>query len=109
MATVWTIPLYPAAQSISISLGGARYKMKFLYRDAPPECGGGGGWVLDIADSEGNPLVCGIPLVTGADLLAQYAYLGFSGKLGVVSDGDPSVVPTFDALGVTSRIMWVAP
>jgi hypothetical protein len=105
--TIWTIPLYPSAQSISIALSGTRYHMTFLYRDGPPDCCGGAGWVVDIADSQGNPLVCGVPLVTGADLLEQYAYLNFGGKLGVISDGDPTAVPTFNALGVTSRVVWV--
>ncbi len=38
-------------------------------------------WGLDIGDASNNPIVCGIPLIPGVNLLAQYAYLGISGEL----------------------------
>ena len=65
-----------------------------------------GGWFFDLGDQDGNPLLCGQPLVTGADLLAQYGYLGIGGKLFVATDGDLGAVPTFDGLGVTSRLYF---
>jgi hypothetical protein len=40
------------------------------------------------------PIVNGIPLVTGVDLLAQYRYLGFSGRLWVQGADNPDDVPT---------------
>ena len=62
---------------------------------------------MDIGDVNGNPLVSGIALVTGADLLGQYAYLGIGGQLIVMTDGDPSAIPTFTNLGIESHLYYV--
>ncbi len=63
---------------------------------------------MDIADASGNPMVGSIPLVTGADLLEQYAYLGFGGALLVVTtQGPPDTVPGFGDLGVTSSVFFL--
>jgi hypothetical protein len=95
------IPLTPTPQLFSVQLGTTTYNMTLLWRDDPEQ-----GWVLDIADSQDNPIVSGIPLVTGADLLAQYEYLNFGGQLIVQSDSDPLSVPTFTNLGQTSHLYW---
>ena len=99
--TVYEIPLSPQPQRMTIALAGVTYRMRFHYANVDQ-----GGWLLDIGDANGVPLVAGMPLVTGADLLAQFPDLGFGGKLFVVSDGDPSAVPTFEDLGVTSRLYF---
>ncbi|MDR3488822.1 MAG: hypothetical protein P4M05_28455 [Bradyrhizobium sp.] len=99
--TIYEIPLSPNPQTMSITLAGVVYQLRFHYANVRE-----GGWLLDISDNLGNPLVCGIPLVTGVDLLAQYAYLGIGGVLFVKSDGDPDAVPTFDDLGVTSHLYF---
>lgn len=98
----YEIPLSPNPQVFGIVLSGTSYRMTFVYRDAP-----GAGWVMDIADANDNPLVCGIPLVTGIDLLSQYRYLGFVGGLVVDSDGNPDDVPTYDNLGITSHLWYI--
>jgi len=105
----YEIPLSGMPQRFAIQLLGVTYILNFQYRDAPPEMAGGGGWVMDIADGQNNPLVCGIPLVTGADLLEQYYYLGFGGMFWVVSDGDMNAVPTFANLGSLSHLCWIVP
>ncbi len=103
MATVLEIPLLASQnQTFSIALAGITYQMAVTWRNAPNI-----GWVLDISDSNGNPLVQGVPLVTGADLMAQYATLGFPGQLIVQSDFDPDAVPTFDNLGSGSHLYFV--
>lgn len=105
MATAYNIPLTPQPQTFQISLGGVQYRITLQWRDADL-----GGWFLDIADTSGNAIVSGIPLVTGCDLLAQYAYLGFPGQLWVISNGgDPSPVPTFTDLGVSNSLLFVTP
>ena len=101
--TVTEIPLQPKAQSFSTLLGSTAYRMRLTYVDRAE-----GGWMLDIGDADGTPLVCGIALVAGADLLAPYAHLGFGGSLYVVSAGDPDADPGFADLGVGSRLYFAA-
>lgn len=98
---VFEIPTGPSQRRFSIPLGDKTYNLRLDYADAPE-----GGWLLDIADAQNNLIVCGIPLVTGADLLAQYAYLGIGGKLFVTTDGDLGAVPTYSNLGVSSHLWW---
>ncbi|MBJ9732512.1 MULTISPECIES: phage baseplate plug protein [Burkholderia] len=102
MTTYLEIPLTPDPQTFTLTLSGIDYQMTIQYREA-----WGAGWILDVADASGNPLVSGIPLVTGTDLLGQYAYLGFGGRLWVQGAADPDEIPTFDDLGVGSKVYWV--
>jgi hypothetical protein len=104
MSQTYEIPLTPQAQTFSVTLAGATYDMTLTWRDAPAL---GGGWMLDLADASGNPLIQGIPLVTGADLLAQHAHLGLGFQLYIQSDGDPAAAPTYTSLGVTSHLYAV--
>jgi hypothetical protein len=107
--TVYEIPTGGGALFYNIALAGTTYQFVFQYRDAPAAWAGGGGWVLDINDTGGNPILCGIPLVTGADLLAQYAYLAFGGQLWVTTDGAPDAVPTYLNLGAVpgGHLYWI--
>lgn len=95
------IPTGPSPRTMSINLGTALYGLRFAYADAPEA-----GWFMDISDSTGASLVCGVPLVTGADLLAQYGYLGIGGKMWVATAGDPGAVPTFANLGLASHLYF---
>lgn len=100
MAT-FEIPLSPRPQRMKIALAGVAYLLRFYFANTD-----GGGWLLDISSATGAPLICGIPLVTGVDLLAPYAYVGIGGKLFVRSDSDPGAVPTFTNLGVGSHVYF---
>lgn len=102
MASYFTIPLQPQPQTFSITLGGVSYNLTFKYQNVDM-----GGWCLDIADQNSVPIVQGIPLVTGANLLAQYAYLGFTGTLWVQTQSDPDAVPTFENLGTDGQVYYV--
>lgn len=66
-----------------------------------------GGWTVDIASSNGSPIVNGVPIVTGCDLLAQYRHLGFAGELRVQTSNDPDAVPTWANLGNQSHLYWI--
>lgn len=99
MATYYEIPLSGSPETFSIILKETTYQLTTRYVAADM-----GGWLLDIADADGNPMANGLPLVTGSDLLAQYAYLGIGVALYVATDGDPDAVPTFDNLGTTSHL-----
>lgn len=102
MPTFYEIPLTPDPQRFTVTLSGVDYRLTVQYRAA-----GGSGWVLDIADTSNEPIVSGIPLVTGVDLLGQYRHLGFSGRLWVQGASDPDDVPTFEDLGIGSHVFWV--
>lgn len=100
---IYRIPLSPTPQRFVINLGGTEYGITLRYRNATM-----GGWVLDIANRLGVSMVNGIPLVTGADLLAQYQHLGFTGALRVQTTDNPDATPTFENLGEQSHLYWVA-
>lgn len=102
MPTYSEIPLSATPQSFSITLSGGSYWLSVAYVAADQ-----GGWVLDIADSQKVPILSGLPLVTGANLLDQYDYLGLPGRLWVQTLSDPDAVPTFDNLGGDAKLLWV--
>lgn len=105
MSAVFTIPLQVGTpQTFSITLGGVTYQLTFLYWN---DTAGLGGWTVDIDDSSGNPIAEGIPLVTGADLFAQYRHLGFTGSLIVQTTSNPDAVPTFENLGDDGQVYYV--
>ena len=97
------IPLYPSPQRFGVALNGVRYRLTLTYRDADM-----GGWFVDIADASDNPIACGIPLVTGHDMLEQFEYLSMNGAMWVYTDGIPAAVPTFENLGDQSHLMWIS-
>jgi len=100
---VHEIPLTPAPQTIQTALNGTIYGLRLYYADAPEA-----GWCMDIADANGEALVCGIPLVTGCDLLEQYEFLsiGGGGHLYVGTPGNPPAVPTYANLGIDSHLYF---
>jgi predicted Zn-dependent protease with MMP-like domain len=101
--TITEIPLSGQAQSFQVVILNVTYVFTLIWRDAASE------WVLDIADVNTNPLIQGIPLVTGGDLLGQYAYLGLGFQLWVATDGEPDAVPTFANLGTQAHLYAVTP
>lgn len=97
---VYEIPLVAKPQRVQVLLSNIQYILTVMWR-------AGSGWVMDIADQLGNPILQGVPLVTGTDLLGQYAHLGIGGSLVVSTDGDPDAVPTYDNLGTESHLYFV--
>jgi hypothetical protein len=104
LSTITEIPLTPSQACVfTITLAGVLYNMRLTYNVAQDGC-----WILDIGDANQVPLVAGIPLVSGVDLLAQYAYLSFGGSLVVTTDRGAGEVPTFDGLGATAHLYFIA-
>jgi hypothetical protein len=97
------IAVRPVDQFFDVTLGGVRYKMKLQWSAAPT-----GGWVLDIYTDQESPILCGIPLVSGVDLLEQYRYLniGNGGWLYCVTYGDHDAAPTQTNLGTDAHLFW---
>lgn len=95
------IPLNPNAQSFTTVLNGVEYGLTFKWN------GDYDGWTLDIDDVNNDPLVHGIGLMTGADLLEQYQYLGFNGALVVINNSNPDAPPGYADLGVSCQLYFV--
>jgi hypothetical protein len=102
VTTITQLPLQNTLQTFSITLSGTVYNLTLIYRNIDQ-----GGWVLDIADVNNTPILQGIPLVTGVNLLSKYKYLGFVGGLYVQTTSDPDTVPTFDNLGIDGQVYYV--
>lgn len=96
------IPLLNVPQDFFITL--ANRELRIVTKWNPSD---NGGWTLDIFDGETDAsIVANIPMVTGADLLAQYEYLGLNGRLVVFTDGDETSVPTLQNLGTESNLYF---
>ncbi len=101
--STFEIPLTPQAQTFSVVLAGVSYNMKLRW------CSPAAAWILGISDANGDLLIDGIPLITGADLLAQYEYLGIGGSLVAQTDHDINAPPTYDNLGGNGKLYFITP
>jgi hypothetical protein len=99
--TPFEIPLQPTPQNLTITMAGVQYNL-YVYWNAQSVC-----WMVDIADVNDNPIVNGIAMVTGADLLEQFGYLGFGGQLIAQTDSDLTAPPTFQNLGSQGHLYFV--
>jgi hypothetical protein len=100
----YEIKLTPADQAFTCSLGGVTYKMQLRWNPALE-----GVWVLDIHDSNNVPIVDGLALTAGVNILGQYDYLyigGTGGYLYCGTDGQWTVPPTQTNLGVVGHLIW---
>jgi hypothetical protein len=98
MTTYYEIPLSAQPQAFQIPLAGTTYSFTVWWNVVNAS------WMIDIEDASGNPLLTGIPMVTGADLLEQYGYMGFQFALVAQTDNSPDTVPAFDNLGTTAHL-----
>jgi hypothetical protein len=99
--TPYQFPLIPQPQTLAITLGGVAYNLS-VYWNVP-----NASWMVDLLDANSNPILQGIPLVTGADLLGQFAYLGIGGELQVQTTNDTFAVPTYANLGTEGNLYFV--
>lgn len=103
MSTTYEIPLSPGAQRFSADLGDGDYSFRFLYRDAPEA-----GWSMDL-DGPRGVAIHGVPLLIGADLLAQYKYTGVPGALFVVRTNSGPEIIAYEDLGTNVKLLYVVP
>jgi hypothetical protein len=101
MMGIYKIPLTSVPQSFSIVLGGVHYLVNLHWNAAEQMQS----WVIDIADTQA-PIVSGIPLVAGCDLLEQYKYLGFNGGLVAYVNGSDER-PGYEDLGDAGNLFFV--
>lgn len=99
--SVFRLPLQPQSQAFFMQLGTVTYRMVLKWNSASNV------WVLDIYDTSLNLIAGGIPLISGADLLEQYRYLGFSGSLIAQQDADVDLPPDYNGLGSTANLYYV--
>lgn len=100
---VYEIPLTPAPQSFEIVLSGRLLKLFARWLESPaPDAPGG--WYLDIYDAPDDlePVILGIPLVCGCDLLEPYKDKGLNGGLFVSGD----LPPTLENLGTETLLLF---
>jgi hypothetical protein len=103
---VYEIPLTQENQQFNITLNGIQYQLRLTWREDDDLVSN---WVLDIYSSSAVPILTGIPLVTGVDLLGQYAYLALGFSLYVANDGNALLAtPTYANIGLTCHLLYVA-
>ena len=99
--SIFLIPLTNIPQQFVVDLAGVTYTLTCKWNNSPDA-----GWTLDIADSAQNPIVAGLPFVTGTDVLDGLGYLGLNGGIWVYTDGDSNAVPTLNNLGNGSNLYF---
>lgn len=105
MSTPFEVPFTPGTpQTLVVQIGSRTCRVAIQW------CAPAGCWVMDLVnDVDGSPIIFGLPLVTGADLLAQLEYLGLGVAMLVQTDAEPDAVPTFANLGGTSHLFVQVP
>ena len=96
--TTFIVPLSGYAEQFGITINNVNYTFTLTWR---------GSWYLDIGDSTNAPIVNGLPLVTGIDLLSPYGYLGFVGQIYMVNIAGGDNPPTFTNLGTDCIMQYV--
>ncbi|CCW31078.1 conserved hypothetical protein [Xenorhabdus nematophila F1] len=94
------IPLHAKNQRFDIQLGGINYRMQLQWRGCAE-------WILDIMHPNSEPIVSGLPLVFGVDILEQHRYLGFNGSLIFYCD-DLKNETNGEELGRSNRLYFIS-
>ena len=92
----FNIPLMATNQRFNVSLGNTTYKLQLIYRVNK--------WFLDIFDVQNTPLICGLPLVMGDNLLIQHQHV-ISGSLLVMNTNE-NEQQSFTDLGTNITLYW---
>lgn len=103
MTTPYEIPLSPTPQTFGITFDNIDYVLTFRWNQAS-RC-----WKLDIAASDLTLLVSGLAVITGADILTQFAYLAIGGQIIAQTSHNTFAVPTFANLGDLGKVYFVSP
>ncbi|MCK4883524.1 MAG: hypothetical protein KAS30_01510 [Candidatus Diapherotrites archaeon] len=99
--TVFKIPLTNIPQKFEIVLSDVTYVMKVRWFDGQQL------WVFSLSDIDTEEiLINDMPLVTGEDLLAQWAFLGIPGKFICFTAGSELLPPTLENLGVEANLFY---
>lgn len=98
---VFVIPFSSNPQTFSCALSGVELKFTSKWNAQV------GLWFIDIARAkDDSPLVTGLPLVTGCDLLAPFRHLGLQGHIFCNNDSDLADPPTLENLGTDCKVYF---
>lgn len=103
MTAVFEIPVSPRPQRFRITLAGEEFIFRLTWCD-PAAC-----WTLNISDQDDTPLVHGISVVTGVNLLEQFGHLLMGFGLIALTDHDVTAPPTFENLGLEGHLRAAVP
>lgn len=93
---LFEIPLSSNNQKFNIQLGGSPFKLRFIYRiDA---------WFVDVLDTSENPLVMGLLMCPGINLLEQYQHI-LQGAFYVTNSNKDEAQGYLD-LGTKIKLYW---
>jgi hypothetical protein len=85
------------SQTFNTSIKGVNYNFSIIWR--------GTQYCLNLLDTNKNPIITGIALVPGMDLLGPYQYLNLGFGLSVSTTSDPTHEMTYTDLGSISQII----
>lgn len=97
----YEVPLSARSQRTSITLLNTTYQLAITWRDAISH------WVLDMSDGQGSPVLQGIPLIAGTNLLGQFKHLGIGAGLLVMLDNGTDETVTYPGLGSSAHVRFV--
>jgi hypothetical protein len=98
---IYQIPLTNTNQTLQTSLLGVVYTLVVCWNALANL------WYLDINDVNNNPILNGLPMTAGVNLLKQFGYLGIGGALvaqNVVNPNDPI---GYSDLGQTGFLLFL--
>jgi hypothetical protein len=98
---VYEIPLTNQNQTLQTSLLGVTYTLTVRWNALA------GLWYLDINDVNNKPLLNGLPMTAGVNLLKQFGYLGLGGALVALNGNYPTLPIGYDDLGQTSFLLFI--
>lgn len=105
---VFKIPLEARNQITRMQINGINYQLRVMWNKMA------GVWILDIFTDTGFPILCGIPLITGANLLGQYEYKHIGNDvifivLTLAVGHSPSEIPSQTNLGTDGNLYYITP
>lgn len=93
---IYEIPLRSGNQKFNVTLGKTIYKLRLIYRIDE--------WYLDILDTSEKPLITGLLICPGVDLLEQYKHI-IPYSL-YATNSNPDELTTFDSLGSKIKLYY---
>lgn len=104
MATLTALPLRndTAWYSFTFTLSSTVYLFTIRYDQRMDR------WIMDLADANSNPLVSGVPLLVGRNLIGRFVTEGLPvGYFFVTDDTNTGIEPTRFSFGTTHTLYFV--